>query len=405
MNEMTEKSDVPNAAANPETLFVSGQENRTPETVLDDLSPSDVPLPPPSVLQPPTVGETLRTARESRYLTTQDIAQSLHLGERQVLAMEANEWNKLPGTTIARGFVRNYAKLMGLDPAPLMAQMGQTLQPVNQAVALPEALPEAAPTDMAAVQRHIGNNPRDRLVIGGGVAILAFSILVATLLPDNFMERLQAIELPRISFSLPDFGSSQKAPATPATSEKPAANEPAFPPGSMTGMDGMAANDGKPAEPAPATPAAPAATDTATSPAVLPAAPAPTASVLPVVPVAPATAPATIPAPAVVPPAAPAVAAAVPPATPAATTTPVPAAGNGVLQLSFEGDSWVTVRNKQGKSLVSQNNKAGSVLNVEGEGPFSLTIGNAATVTLKHRQQVVDLKPHIKGTIARLKLD
>lgn len=326
----------------------------------------------------PTVGDLLRTAREAKGWDCMRVAQSLRLSERQVQAIEFNDWPSLPGNTMIRGFVRNYARLVQIDSAPLMALLDKEIKPVNPAVALPLSLPETAPTDMIAAHNRIGASPRDKLVIGGGIGVLAVAVLVATLLPSDWQARLATIELP--SFS---FGSSQPAaPTTPAPAPVAAAgtaapvvlvpppSEPVFPPGGMP-AGGMAGMEGMAGMTAPGTPTAPAAPATPETPAATPA------------PAAPATA--------------------VAPAAPAAT--PAPVAGNAPLQLAFEGDSWVTVRGKDGKTLVSQLNKAGSTLNVEGEGPYNLTIGNAALVTLRYKQQVVDLKAATKGSTARLKLD
>lgn len=321
----------------------------------------------------PTVGDLLRAARETKGWDCMRIAQSLRLSERQVQAMEFNDWPSLPGNTMIRGFVRNYARLVQIDSAPLMALLDKEIKPVNPAVALPLSLPETAPTDMVAAHNRIGASPRDKLVIGGGIGVLAVAVLVATLLPSDWQARLAAIELPSLS-----FGSSKPAtPTTPAPAPVavagtaapavlvPPPSEPVFPPGGMP-ASGMAGMEGMAGMTAPATPAAPE------TPA---ATPAPAASAPVAAPAAPAAA------------------------------TPAPVAGNAPLQLAFEGDSWVTVRGKDGKTLVSQLNKAGSTLNVEGEGPYNLTIGNAALVTLRYKQQVVDLKAATKGATARLKLD
>ena len=67
----------------------------------------------------PDVGGKLRTAREAKRLSLEDTAFALKLSPRQVADIEANEWSGLPKTVI-RGFVRNYARYLGLDPAQLM---------------------------------------------------------------------------------------------------------------------------------------------------------------------------------------------------------------------------------------------------------------------------------------------
>lgn len=80
-----------------------------------------------------TVSE-LVTARERRGMTTADVAQRLKLHLRQLEAIERGDWNALPGKAFARGSVRAYARLVGVDAEPLLAGIGgfepvETLKP------------------------------------------------------------------------------------------------------------------------------------------------------------------------------------------------------------------------------------------------------------------------------------
>ena len=70
------------------------------------------------------VGEQLRAAREARGLSVQEAAQQLRLMNRQVVAMEAEDFASLGQPVFARGFVRNYARLLGLDDAAILRAMG-----------------------------------------------------------------------------------------------------------------------------------------------------------------------------------------------------------------------------------------------------------------------------------------
>jgi len=81
------------------------------------------------------------------------------------------------------------------------------------------------------------------------------------------------------------------------------------------------------------------------------------------------------------------------------------AEGSRRLVLRFERESWVEVRGRGGKLLLSQLNAAGSERQVEGEPPFQLIIGNAQHVRLTYGDRPVDLSPHVKVEVARLTLE
>lgn len=74
------------------------------------------------------VGDTLRRARQARGMTIAEVAQNLKFAPRQIEALEEDRLEALPGATITRGMVRNYARLLKLDPEPLLGQVTQRLQ-------------------------------------------------------------------------------------------------------------------------------------------------------------------------------------------------------------------------------------------------------------------------------------
>ena len=67
-----------------------------------------------------SVGQLLQEARLSRGLRVEDVAQHLRMSVRQITALEGDDYGKLSGGTFLRGFVRNYAKLVRIDSAPLL---------------------------------------------------------------------------------------------------------------------------------------------------------------------------------------------------------------------------------------------------------------------------------------------
>jgi len=68
---------------------------------------------------PATASSRLRTAREAQGLTTADIAARTRITIRHVQALDRGDLAALPGRPYVLGFVRNYARAVGLDGAEL----------------------------------------------------------------------------------------------------------------------------------------------------------------------------------------------------------------------------------------------------------------------------------------------
>jgi cytoskeleton protein RodZ len=75
------------------------------------------------------VGARLRQAREEQGLAIDDVALQLKFAPRQIEFLEQERFDRLPGPTIARGMVRNYARLLKLDAEPLIQRMAPQAEP------------------------------------------------------------------------------------------------------------------------------------------------------------------------------------------------------------------------------------------------------------------------------------
>jgi cytoskeleton protein RodZ len=65
-------------------------------------------------------GRRLKTLRESEDLDLSRVSILLHLSEEKLAALEADEYEKLPGPVFVQGYLRNYAKLLGLPVEPIL---------------------------------------------------------------------------------------------------------------------------------------------------------------------------------------------------------------------------------------------------------------------------------------------
>jgi cytoskeleton protein RodZ len=78
--------------------------------IAPDIGPAETPL----------LGRRLAEVREAAGLSIEDISNRLRLSSRQIKALEGDDFTVLPDAMITRGFIRNYARLLELDPEPLL---------------------------------------------------------------------------------------------------------------------------------------------------------------------------------------------------------------------------------------------------------------------------------------------
>jgi cytoskeleton protein RodZ len=74
------------------------------------------------------IGAQLRQARDAQGLSIDDVALQLKFAPRQIESLEQERFERLPGPTIARGMVRNYARLLKLDPEPLIERLAPRVE-------------------------------------------------------------------------------------------------------------------------------------------------------------------------------------------------------------------------------------------------------------------------------------
>lgn len=111
-----------------------------------------------------TPGAVLRRAREAREQSIADVVQVIRFSARQIEALERDDYACLPGPTAVRGLVRNYAKFLKLDPAPLLAQL-------DPAVPVPES-DVRPPTNMGEAEQRTMVERLPLMHSGAAVAVV-----------------------------------------------------------------------------------------------------------------------------------------------------------------------------------------------------------------------------------------
>jgi cytoskeleton protein RodZ len=94
---------------------------------------------------PPSLGLLLRKAREARGLSVTDVVQTLKFSSRQIEAIESDDVEALPGSVFVRGLIRSYARLLKLDPEPLLDVLDASAPASAPDVRPPENMGNAMP--------------------------------------------------------------------------------------------------------------------------------------------------------------------------------------------------------------------------------------------------------------------
>lgn len=312
-------------------------------------------------------GETLRQARESNGWSLAEVALKLNLTSTSLANLEAGAFDKLPGHTFARGYIRAYAKLLGIDQAVLVQEFDQFTGTDAQGSNVHGLGRIEEPTRVSHTILRIVSLLLLIAVIGGG--FVWWQDQTSQRNKDLTSNAMEHVEVESAD------GTTQIHPL----------DEP----------EDQAVVEGQAAPQAPAT-AEQSVPEAGTAPAAVPAPAVPTAPAAPLTQ-APAVA-APTPAPATPAPAAPAAPAMSPP------TTPALIAGDGRVQITFVADCWTQVTDGNGKVLFSGLKRKGDTLDQGGKPPLTLRLGFARGAQVAYNGQPVDVAPFTSGETARLKL-
>ena len=356
----------------------------------------------------PSVGHALRDLRVQRGWSIVDVSARLKFAPRQIEALENEDWSKLPRGSSLRGLVRNYARLLDIDPEPLLTAVegpahAAAAPRVTDAVASSvAAVSSAVPVSTSRRRSSIGQQRRRGVGVFGIVLVLIAAGAAYAVMQERLPEQWRISRMLRN-----DNGNAITPPATISGS-----------PGTLSSNAPIAAANQPevrvphPLEPAPASPGAAATTGSGSSsgttttttttviPPLSPTANTNTGSATP----APGaiTPPSTTPAPTalVTPPATTPASPAATPATPPRAAAP---AGSSTLVLRVVNDSWVELKATNG-TLVSKVLPAGSEHSFDVVPPGRLVVGNAGGATVSWQGKPVDLRSAQRDNVARLTL-
>ncbi|WP_426160114.1 RodZ domain-containing protein [Pseudomonas sp. TSRC2-2] len=321
-------------------------------------------------------GETLRQARESNGWSLAEVALKLNLTVTSLSNLEAGAFDKLPGHTFARGYIRAYAKLLGMDQTVLVQQFDQSTGTDSQGSNVHALGRIEEPVRVSHTILRIVSLLLLIAVIGGGFVwwqdqTSQRSRDLTSLAPEHVevegadgTTQIHPIDEPEdqaVAENQADNSTSLALPQSDASAESTGAESaaPATEPAAPAVAPSVPAQTPAPVVAAPATPAP-----------NVPATPAPTAPV--------AQAP--------------------------SAETAAPVAGEGQVQLQFTGDCWAQVTDGRGKVIFSGLKHKGDSVSVSGKPPLAVRLGVARAAQVSYNGQPVDIAPFTSGETARLKL-
>ncbi len=305
-------------------------------------------------------GSLLARSRNNQGLNLSEVAARLHLTSAVVKSLEADDYERLPKPVFVKGYLRNYARLLGLNEEAVVADY-QKLLPEDQDTSV-----NVAPVrrDKAHKSLHSGSGIM-RLFTWGIVLILAGMLFFW------WQTRSELEDVAPVA-----------SPADPLThsSDEPEIPEP---------FAGPSSGD-----------SAAVRTDVTQPPEFEPI------EVIEVIPVEEEAlseqailAPEPVPEPSVEPQPAPV-------AEPLSTPPPTAAGTPKTLVFSFNAPCWTEVRDRDGKVRMIGEMQPNTVRRLSSEyGPFSVVLGDVNAVTLTVGGKAYNLKGRTRGKVLRFTLD
>lgn len=292
-------------------------------------------------------GERCRKAREALGWTPAEAAKRMHLSQSYLVALEADDYERLPEATFVKGYLKNYAKLLGL-PADEIANTFQ--QMVNDdAFDKPLDLPKMAPPP------SVWRKPLLVVVL----LLLAVAMLIWLWPGENALAPLPS------GMNAPEESSSLSVQEAEDSASDVAPDDFTMPPegdleaGAESGDESSpqplddAANDAQPEEGSEVEANVESADNVESNDE-------PAADML---------------------------------------------AENGLdrLLMAFSGNCWISVKDATGRTLRQGEQQAGASLQLDGEAPFRLTLGDAGAVDeLILNGEVVTLPTNSPGAVVRV---
>lgn len=297
-----------------------------------------------------TPGAVLHAAREAQGYQLREVADALNLPMHVIEAIEQDDAERLPAHVFARGYVRAYAKYLGVDPEPLVA-----------ALAVDQSRPPQEEAPIKEVKEPLPSAVKNGLI--GVVGVLVVGLVIGLWLSGGDDEPAQneaavAVEDTAVEPQPGTTSTPENTPDIVAAADDPAPEESVR----------------QAALPVPADDPDAAAENLDQIETVV------AQNGIDVTPVD------------------------TPTAAPVASSVRQLNEGVEQLELRFTEDCWVEIRNTEGTTLFADLGRAGRGWTFAGQGPFRIRLGYAPGAMLYFNGELIALAPHTRNNIASLVL-
>ncbi|WPC73531.1 cytoskeleton protein RodZ [Vibrio porteresiae] len=313
-----------------------------------------------NTLQP---GTLLKNKREELGLSQKQIAARLRLKETIIISIENNEFDSEQVATFTRGYLRSYAKAVGITDKEILESYKEHCSVV----------PQEQPMQSFSKKTKREQHDHRIMVLTWGILIVLIGMSSLwwwqnshqdTLTPQAPKPTVQAEPASPVDEKTAaeqtkddDFATvSSLSQQQEATDAEPESAEDDVPPAEVD----------TPEDEAPAAPVAPAKPTSPTQTKVAPKVQAPVET--------------------------------------AQTPAPVLISNPGEMTMVFTADCWIQVTDANGKTLATGVKKEGQSLNLHGDKPFKVVLGAPEAVQMTFASEPVDLSRYTSGKVARLTL-
>ena len=291
-------------------------------------------------------GSALAAAREERKLTQRDVADVLNLSVAVVEAIETGDQQHLPASVFTQGYIRAYAKLVDLDPEPLVA---------NLDTAEPEVVPEKSSTSINPLPIQL-----PPAALGGGAIVLVL-LLVLVVWPASEEPTVTEIE------QMQEAAVAEAFEEAPAVEQAPdlAALQSAMPVATdePESLDAVAVEE----EMAQEEMVQEGMAEEVETESFLEV----SSEVI---------------------------------STLREGYLPLTGAGFQLLDIDFTEECWVEIKNSDGATLFADLGRPGRTFRFQGEGPFHVLLGYAPGALIRFNEEPVVLSPHTRNNVASVVL-